>query len=123
MLEFVHPLAFIGLLAPLLAWWLLPAHRERTGALRVPFFDDLVEAAGLEARSGAVVLSRRFMQMTVMVLVWTLLVVGLARPEWVGEPIVRTNAARVRRSKGGCGLAGTISPVLRHPRRGARATR
>ncbi len=94
MLEFAYPMAFIGLLAPLLAWWLLPAHRERTGALRVPFFDDLVKAAGLEARSGAVVLSRRFMQILVMIVIWILLVVGAARPEWVGEPIVRTNAAR-----------------------------
>ncbi len=94
MLEFAYPLAFLGLIAPLLVWWLLPAHRERTGALRVPFFGDLVKAAGLEARSGAVVLSRRFLQTAVMVLVWILLVVGLAKPEWVGEPIVRTNAAR-----------------------------
>lgn len=94
MLEFVYPMAFLGLLAPALVWWLLPAHRERTGALRVPFFDELVEAAGLEARSGAVIVRRRVVQTLVMVAIWILLIVGLAKPEWVGEPIVRTNAAR-----------------------------
>ena len=32
--------------------------------------------------------------MIVALLVWVLLVAGLAKPEWVGEPIVRTEAAR-----------------------------
>ncbi len=94
MLEFAYPWAFVGLITPLLIWWWLPAHRERTGALRVPFFGDLVKAAGLEARSGAVVLRRRVLQTLVMVFIWILLIIGLAKPEWVGEPIVRTNAAR-----------------------------
>ena len=37
---------------------------------------------------------RRWLQIVVAVLVWSLLVTGLAKPEWVGEPIVRTEAAR-----------------------------
>jgi Ca-activated chloride channel family protein len=79
---------------PLLVWWLFPPYRQRVRALRVPFFETLVRAAGSEARDGAVVMRRRFVQMSVAILVWTLLVAGLAKPEWVGEPIVRTEAAR-----------------------------
>lgn len=94
MLEFSHPLAFLALPLPLLAWWLLPARRELTNALRVPFFEQIVAAAGAEARAGAVVMRRNWLQMLVAALTWTLLVAGLARPEWVGEPIVRTEAAR-----------------------------
>ncbi len=94
MLEFAYPWAFLLLPAPLLARWLLPPHRERVSALRVPFFQDLIRAADTEARSGAVVLSRRVFQVTVMLLIWCCLVIGMAKPEWVGEPINRTEAAR-----------------------------
>ena len=55
MLEFAWPLALVALPLPLLALWLLPPHRQRVSALRVPFFDTVVAAAGTEARSGAVV--------------------------------------------------------------------
>ncbi len=94
MLEFAYPWAFLALPLPLLVWWLLPPYRQQVRALRVPFFQMLVSAAGSEARDGAVVMRRRFTQMAVAVLVWGLLVAGLAKPEWVGEPIVRTEAAR-----------------------------
>lgn len=94
MLEFAHPLALAMLPAPLLVWWLLPPHRERVSALRVPFFGEIVAATGTEAQSGAVVMRRRLVQMSSAILVWVLLVAALARPEWVGEPIVRSEAAR-----------------------------
>ena len=94
MLEFAYPLAFLALPLPLLAWWLLPVRREPVGALRVPFFAQIVSAAGVDARSGAVVMRRSWLQMLIAVLAWLLLVAGLAKPEWVGEPIVRTEAAR-----------------------------
>ena len=94
MLEFAYPLAFWALPLPLLVWWLMPPQRERVSALRVPFFEQIAEAAGSEARAGAVVMRRRWLQLVAAALVWLLLVVGLAKPEWVGEPIVRTEAAR-----------------------------
>jgi Ca-activated chloride channel family protein len=93
-LEFAYPLAFLALPLPLIAWWLLPPQRERVSALRVPFFAQVVRAAGTEAREGAVVLRRNWLQMIIAVLVWVFLVAGLAKPQWVGEPIVRTEAAR-----------------------------
>lgn len=93
-LEFAYPLALLALPLPLLALWLLPVHRQKVSALRVPFFDIVVAAAGTEARSGAVVMRRRIFQMLAAALVWSAIVVGLAKPEWVGEPIVRTEAAR-----------------------------
>ena len=52
MLELAHPWALLLLPAPVLVRWLTPSRRERTGALRAPFFDDLVNATGVEARSG-----------------------------------------------------------------------
>ena len=94
MLEFAYPLALLALPLPLLAWWLLPPQRERVSALRVPFFDKSLPQPGTEARAGAVIMRRRWLQMLVATLVWLLLVTGLAKPEWIGEPIVRTEAAR-----------------------------
>jgi Ca-activated chloride channel family protein len=93
-LELAYPLALLLLPLPLLAWWLLPPHRERVSSLRVPFFEEVVNAAGARASAGAVVLRRRVLQTVIAALVWILLVVGLAKPQWVGEPIVRTEAAR-----------------------------
>jgi Ca-activated chloride channel family protein len=93
-LELAHPWALLLTPLPLLVWWLAPPQRERVSALRVPFFEQIVAAAGSEARAGAVVMRRRWLQIIVAILVWLLLVAGLAKPEWVGEPIVRTEAAR-----------------------------
>ena len=94
MLEFAYPLALLALPLPLAVWWLMPPQRERVSAMRVPFFDKVVAAAGAEARAGAVVMRRNWLQMLIAIIAWFLLVAALARPEWVGEPIVRTEAAR-----------------------------
>ena len=94
MLELAYPWALLALPLPLLAWWILPPRRERVSAVRVPFFEQLVSAAGSEAREGAIVIRRRLLQTTLAAVVWVLLVIGLAKPECVGEPIVRSEAAR-----------------------------
>jgi len=93
-LEFAYPLAFLALPLPLLVRWLIPPQRERVSALRVPLFGQIIAAAGSEARAGAVVMRRRWLQILTATLVWLLIIAGLAKPEWVGEPIIRTEAAR-----------------------------
>jgi len=92
--ELAQPWLLLMLPLPLLSYWLLPPHRQRVSSLRVPFFDALVEVAGAEASSGAVVMRRRMMQMVLVCMAWMLVVLGLAEPEWIGEPIVRSEAAR-----------------------------
>ncbi|MEZ5555234.1 VWA domain-containing protein [Haliea sp.] len=94
MLEFAFAWAVLALPLPLLLWWGLPPHRERASALRVPFFADIVAASGVEPGTGAVVHRRRRTQAVLLWLIWLLLVVALMRPNWVGEPIVRTEVAR-----------------------------
>ena len=94
MLEFANPWAFGLRPLPILVCWLMPPHRERVAAMRVPFFDPIVSAAGARAEEGAVVLHKRLIQRGAGTIVWLLLVIGLAGPERVGDPIVRTTAAR-----------------------------
>ena len=94
MLELAYPMALLALPLPILVWRLLPSHRERVSAVRIPFFREIVQATGAEAQSAAVVMRRRWIQVLGATSIWILLVVALAKPEWVGDPIVRTEAAR-----------------------------
>jgi len=93
-LELAHPWALLLVVLPAVVLWLVPARRERIGALRAPFFGELIAAIGIEARPGAVVLRRNALQRVVLVLCWLLAVLALARPQWVTEPIVRTETSR-----------------------------
>lgn len=94
MLELAQPWALGALPLPLLIWWLAPPRRKTASALRVPFFQTLIDAAGADPRHGSAVLRRGLWQTLVLATVWVSLVLGLAEPRWVGEPIVRTEAAR-----------------------------
>ena len=94
MIELAHPWAFILLPLPLLVWWLVPPHREPVSALRVPFFEILVQASGEAPRGGATVMRRRPLQLTAALLIWLCLIVALAKPEWLDPPIEKTEAAR-----------------------------
>lgn len=88
------PWVLILLPLPWLIWRFVPPHRDRVAAIRVPFFRQITEAAGIEARSGAVVLRRKRVQVIAGVAIWVLVLFGLARPERLGDPIVVETAAR-----------------------------
>ncbi|MFT7594224.1 MAG: Ca-activated chloride channel family protein [Paracoccaceae bacterium] len=94
MLSLAFPWALILLPAPLLIWRFLPPYRDQVSAIRIPFFRTVTQAAGLQARQGAVILRRGRFQMGAAILIWTLLVLALARPERLGEPVVIETAAR-----------------------------
>ncbi|WP_424976370.1 VWA domain-containing protein [Dinoroseobacter sp. S124A] len=93
-IAFATPWILLMLPLPLLVWWLVPPHRERTAALRIPFFRSVTAATGVRAADGARVLARSRLQVLATTLCWILIVVGLARPERLGDPITVTNAAR-----------------------------
>lgn len=94
MLSFAFPLAFLALPLPFLIWKFAPPHREQAQAVRVPFFRSLAEAAGEEPAEGAVIRARSRWQMGVALCCWCLTVIGVARPEILGPPIVIQKAAR-----------------------------
>jgi len=89
-----YPWLLLLLPLPWLVWRFAPPHRNRVPAIRIPFFRHLTDSAGIEARQGAVVLRRSWFQMGVAIAVWVLLVVALAQPERLGEPVVIETAAR-----------------------------
>lgn len=94
MLTFELPWAFALWPVPLLVYWLSPEFRDRGDALRAPFFMRLVALSGRGPAMGAVVLRKGWLQRVVVGLGWVLIVVALARPTWVDEPMVRKVAAR-----------------------------
>ncbi len=92
MLEFDLPLAFLALPLPLLVLWLAPPRRETAQAVRMPFFEAVT--AGFDPGDGAVVPPRGRAQMAFAWLLWALVVLTLAQPQWLGPPVTRTEAAR-----------------------------
>lgn len=94
MLTFEHPWLFLLLPLPLLVRFVLSAYREGKESVRAPFFEELARQAEITPSSGAVVLRRNLGQWILLPLCWILVVSALARPQWVGEPIVEIESAR-----------------------------
>jgi Ca-activated chloride channel family protein len=92
--EFEYPWLLALLPVPALVWWLLPPYREEQSSVRVPFFERMSAAAGLQPRPGAVVLKTNWLQKILAPLCWTLFVVAMARPQFVEPPVRRIQPGR-----------------------------
>ena len=73
-----------------LRYLLPPAHRAREAALKVPFYDELTTLGGGGAGTDG---GSRPTQMLAY-LAWALLVVAVARPQWLGEPVTLPASGR-----------------------------
>lgn len=91
-LEFPWVLALLPL--PLLVWWLLPPYREESASVRLAFFGDVASAAGLKPQGGAVILKKNWLQKVLAPLTWGLIVLALARPQYVEPPVQKVQPAR-----------------------------
>ena len=97
--QFAFPYAFLLILLPFIWRFLWPAAKGLHGdALKIPFIKDLEK---ISIKSGALWqmgastegyrLSKLFWWLFV---IWVLLVIAVARPQWVGEPIRLKNESR-----------------------------
>jgi Ca-activated chloride channel family protein len=94
MLTFAYPWLLALLPAPLLVRWLMPAHREPTTGLRVPFLDRLACLTGQTPTEGAIVSRRGWLAVICLAAAWVCVVVALARPQWLEPPVTRTIPVR-----------------------------
>lgn len=94
MLEFTYPWAFILLILPPFVYWFIPAYKEKKASIQVPYFSRLVEVTGEIPKTGAVVINRHNLQRLLVALAWCCLVVSMAKPEIIGEPITQKKSAR-----------------------------
>lgn len=83
MFEFAWPWLFILLPLPLAVYWLVPANESRESALRVPFYQSLLDLQGT-TKTGK---KSKILAQLVCMLCWLFLVTAAARPQWVGDPI------------------------------------
>lgn len=88
------PWLLLLLPAPLLVWWLLPARRETSASVRLPFFDQVAKAAGISPTEGSVTARRTWLQLFCETLAWCLMVLALARPQFVEPPIEKIEPQR-----------------------------
>ncbi|WP_226661973.1 vWA domain-containing protein [Microbulbifer aggregans] len=86
MFEFGFPWVFLLLPLPLIARWLLPRSEPLSSALKVPYYQQLPRSKGSSAGNR--------INLALLWLIWGLLVVAAARPQWFGEPITQTSSAR-----------------------------
>ena len=86
MMSLVWPwLLALGPLPWLIRRWASPAPKQATAALRVPHFRDMVHLQS--GRSVNNLQSRSSMWFWFSIVMWLLLLLAAARPQWIGEPI------------------------------------
>ncbi|MEI8596132.1 vWA domain-containing protein [Photobacterium sp. Hal280] len=93
-IELTYPWALLLLPLPLLVYWLTPGYKTRRTAIKVPFFDAMVEALGEKPERGASILRPAFWQRALLTLSWGLVVLALSKPMLLGKPQQRQEFGR-----------------------------
>lgn len=83
MLSWQWPYALFLLPLPFIIRFFLQSHDAAAGAIKVPFYSALESLNVSSVNSN----SSRFIRAALLWLVWSSLVIALARPTWVGDPI------------------------------------
>ena len=91
-LEYPWLLALLPL--PLLIYWLLPPYKEEQDSLRLTFFHYINSTLGLTPRPGAVIPKSNWLQKILAPICWCLVILALARPQFVEPPIQKIQPAR-----------------------------
>ncbi|UCC84049.1 MAG: VWA domain-containing protein [Gemmatimonadota bacterium] len=89
MLQLAYPWLLLVLAVPLIMRWVSRPHREVRPALRVSSLQRLARLTGRQPSTGAVVPRGSWLQRSVLIAVWCLLVLSLARPQQVEDAITK----------------------------------
>ena len=91
-LEFAWLLSLLPL--PLLIWRLLPPYRVETASVRLAFFAEVARASNVKPASGALIPETNLAQKILAPICWALVVLALARPQYVDPPMTKIVPAR-----------------------------
>jgi len=80
-LAFVWPMLFWILPLPLLVYWLIPPRKQNEAALRIPTFNTLASIDQHHSNTTSI------LKLFLVSLIWLLVVVAAARPQWIGDTI------------------------------------
>ncbi|MFK0573585.1 VWA domain-containing protein [Endozoicomonas sp.] len=86
-IRFEHPQFFVLWLLPWLINRFLPAYHHSSSAIKVPFFQRLAQLSGQTPSGGAALIRRILFQRIWLGAAWFLLVIALAKPLLLGEPV------------------------------------
>ena len=75
----------LGVLPWLVRRWAPPAPEQATAALRVPHFQDMAQFQSVRSVDNRQSSSSAWLWFSIVI--WLLLVLASARPQWVGEPV------------------------------------
>jgi Ca-activated chloride channel homolog len=89
-----YPWLLVLLPLPLLIYWLLPSYKEEQDSLRLTFFNYISSSLGLTPQPGAVVPRTNWLQKIIAPLCWGLIIVALARPQFIEPPIQKIQPGR-----------------------------
>ena len=89
-----HPWLLALLPVPLLIYWLLPAYKEEQDSLRLTFFDYFTSSLGMKPQHQAVILRTNWLEKIIAPLCWSLVVLALARPQFIEPPIQKIEPGR-----------------------------
>jgi Ca-activated chloride channel family protein len=92
--ELEYPWLLTIILLPLLIWWLMPPYREETASIRLAFFREISQATGVTPTVGSVVPRTNWLQKLISPICWCLVVLALARPQFIEPPIEKIQPAR-----------------------------
>ena len=94
MYQLDYPWLLALLPLPILVWRLLPPYREETASVRLAFFAEVARAAGMKPAPGALEPQINILQKILAPVSWTLVVLALARPQYVDPPVQKIVPAR-----------------------------
>ncbi len=90
MLQFDWPYLFLILPLPILAVLFLPKSKNESGALMVPFYQELASVHETSQQHKVI----NTPALIVLTIIWILGVTAAARPQWIGEPVSLPASAR-----------------------------
>jgi Ca-activated chloride channel homolog len=91
-LEYPWLLAVLPL--PIIVYWMLPPYKEEQDSVRLTFFSFISSSLGLTPAPGAVVPRTNWLQKILSPICWVLIVIALARPQFVEPPIQKIQPGR-----------------------------
>ncbi len=89
-----YPWLLLLVLLPPLLRRLLPSYREPRQALGVPWFQRMADLLGQKPSKGAVVTQARLFELLFLWLLWAILVLAIARPQYLEPPVSRVVPTR-----------------------------
>ena len=89
-----QPWLLLLILLPLLVRRMLPPYREHRQAIRVPWFRRTAELFGRKPAHGAVIAGATASQRALDWILWTLIVIALAGPQYLEPPVSRVSPTR-----------------------------